>query len=255
MIYALSKLGPVKRIGFWRETVRPFLISASLFGIGGTTTGIAREWYHYSTPCDMDLSVETPEDADVGLEIGELVKVQARVHEAQKRIAARVGSLRLGIEARDAGLPRRCISDEERVALVSGLVLSSLLFLTLMLTFLTGGRPRPTQPFLQDSESGGYRPGVATPPLEVKLHRGGLVLVLGIVSLITFLFPFGIAAWVMANHDLGEMQAGRMDRGGMGMAKAGKACGVISVALTIAAPVIAFLSLFFFVGATRSITP
>ena len=153
MIYALSKLGPEKRIGFWRETVRPFLISVSLFGIGGTTTGIAREWYHYSTPCDMDLSVETPEDADVGLEIGDLVKVQARVHEAQKRIAARVGSLRLGIEARDAGLPRRCVSDEGRVALVSGLVLSSLLFLTLMLTFLTGGRARRTPPFLQGGDA------------------------------------------------------------------------------------------------------
>jgi hypothetical protein len=164
MIYALSKLGPEKRIGFWRETVRPFLISVSLFGIGGTTTGIAREWYHYSTPCDMDLSVETPEDADVGLEIGDLVKVQARVHEAQKRIAARVGSLRLGIEARDAGLPRRCVSDEGRVALVSGLVLSSLLFLTLMLTFLTGGRARRTPPFLQGGDADPRGGGSAIPP-------------------------------------------------------------------------------------------
>jgi hypothetical protein len=159
MVYALSKLGPVKRVGFWRETLRPFLISVSLFGIGGTTTGIAREWHHSSTPCEMDLSVDTSDDGDIGVDIGELVKVKARVHEAQKRIAAHVGSLRLGIEARDAGIPRRCIADEERVALVSGLVLSSLLFLSLMLSFL-GGRPRRTQAFLQgvDADAGGAGP-------------------------------------------------------------------------------------------------
>lgn len=248
MIFALCKTGPVKRIGFWRETVRPFLISASLFGIGGTTTGIAREWYHYSTPCDIDLSFNTPEDADVGVEIGELVKVQAQVREAQKRIAAHVGPLRLGIEGRGAGLPRRCISDEERVTLVSGLVLSSLLFLSLMLSFLAGGRPRPTQPFLQESESGTDRPAVVASPVGLRPHRGGVVLVLGILSLVTFLFPLGICAWVMGEHDLSEMRAGRTDPEGMGMVKAGKACGVISVVLTIAGSVVAFLSAAFFFG-------
>jgi hypothetical protein len=162
MVYALSKLGPVKRVGFWRETIRPFLISVSLFGIGGTTTGIAREWYHSSTPCDLDVSVDTTEDGDVGVEIGELVKVQARIREAQKRIAAHVGALRVGIEGRDAGIPRRCISNDERVAMVSGLILSSLLFLSLMLSFLAGGRPRRTPTFLQgvDAHARGAGPSV-----------------------------------------------------------------------------------------------
>ena len=141
------------------------------------------------------------------------------------------------------------MSDEGRVGLVSGLVLSSLSFL--FLTFLTGRPPRPTQPFLRDGEIGADRPGPATPPNEEKPHRGGVVLVLGILSLITFLFPFGIAAWVMANHDLNEMQAGRMDRGGMGMIKAGKVCGVINVSLTIAATLMAFFSLFFLSGTIR----
>ncbi|UCC32375.1 MAG: hypothetical protein JSU86_08855, partial [Phycisphaerales bacterium] len=46
IIFALRKTTPIKRDGFWRETVRPFMISLSMFGIGGTITGIAREWSH-----------------------------------------------------------------------------------------------------------------------------------------------------------------------------------------------------------------
>ncbi|MFH1109623.1 MAG: serine/threonine-protein kinase [Planctomycetota bacterium] len=188
MIFALCKTGPVKRVGFWRETLRPFLISASLFGIGGTITGIAREWYHSSTPCDMDLSFNTPEDADVGVEIGELVKVKARVHEAQKRIAAHVGPWRLGIEGRDGGIPRRCVGDEGRVALVSGLVFSSLLFLSLMLSFLTGGSPRSAQPFLQDGESGSLGVGSAAAPSGARPRRSGSGLVPLTVAAIIVLF-------------------------------------------------------------------
>ena len=44
MIFALRKTTPLKRDGFWRESLRPFLISATMFGIGGTITGIARHW-------------------------------------------------------------------------------------------------------------------------------------------------------------------------------------------------------------------
>jgi len=251
-LFALRKTGPVKRPGFWRESLRPFLISLCLFGIGGTTTGIAREWNcTYGSPedCDSEIDRWDNEVADLDLRAGDALAIQAQVREARQQIAVHAGSIRFGLAGQAWRFHDRCVSDEGRVVLVSGLVLSSLSFL--LLTFFTGGRPRPTQPFLQDGESGADRPDVATRPIEVNLHRGGLVLVLGILSLITFLFPFGIAAWVMANHDLGEMHAGRMDRGGMGMVKAGKACGVISVALTIAATVVVFLSLFFWAGSTR----
>ncbi len=254
VIFALRKTGPMKREGFWRETLRPFLISLSLFGIGGTTTGIAREWnctYGSTADCESDLDRWENEVANFDLRAGDALAIQARIREARQKIAVAVGPVHLGLAEHEWRVHDHCVSDEGRVGLVSGLVLSSLMFLSL--TFLTGRAPRPVQPFLRDGESGADRPGVATPPIEVKLHRGGLVLVLGILSLITFLFPFGIAAWVMANHDLGEMHAGRMDRGGMGMAKAGKACGVISVLLTIAATVITFLSLFFLAGRSISI--
>jgi len=152
----------VKRIGFWRETVRPFLISLSLFGIGGTITGIAREWNHYATPCDADQEV-----ADC---IREAVEHDAMIVEAEvKAVGAKV---RIPIPPTPRGpfghggpgYPRRCLSDEDRVALVSGLVLSSLLFLSLTLTFLTGGRGRRTPPFLQGGDADPRGGGSAIPP-------------------------------------------------------------------------------------------
>ncbi len=47
MLFALRKTTAVKRDGFWRETLRPFLLSLFLFGVGGTTTAIARYYYAY----------------------------------------------------------------------------------------------------------------------------------------------------------------------------------------------------------------
>ncbi len=48
VIFALRKTTPLKRDGFWRETIRPFLIATSMAGIGAAITGIAREWGHRS---------------------------------------------------------------------------------------------------------------------------------------------------------------------------------------------------------------
>ncbi len=46
LIFTLCKTTFLKRDGFWRETVRPFLISLALAGIGATIVGISREWSH-----------------------------------------------------------------------------------------------------------------------------------------------------------------------------------------------------------------
>ena len=70
--------------------------------------------------------------------------------------------------------------------------------------------------------------------MGLRPHRGTAVLVLGILSLVMSCFVLGIIAWVMGNADLREMQAGVMDPSGMGLAKAGKICGMISVILTLA---------------------
>jgi hypothetical protein len=85
-------------------------------------------------------------------------------------------------------------------------------------------------------------------------HRGAAILVLGIVGLVVGLLGsfccgiFGIAgcvcgiiAWVMANKDLKEMAAGRMDPSGRGLTQAGKICGIISIILAIVVFIISLL--------------
>jgi len=61
-------------------------------------------------------------------------------------------------------------------------------------------------------------------------HRGVLILILGIVGLVVCQ-PVGIAAWVMGNSDLKEMDAGRMDPEGRSFTQVGKILGIISVVL------------------------
>ena len=69
-----------------------------------------------------------------------------------------------------------------------------------------------------------------------KPHRGGLILVLGILSIV-FSCAF-VIAWIlgwrainMANEDLDAMSAGRMDSTGQGMTQTGKICGIIGAIL------------------------
>jgi hypothetical protein len=68
-------------------------------------------------------------------------------------------------------------------------------------------------------------------------HRGGLILTLGIISLVVWCCP--LAGWIvggivlnMANKDLAEMAARRMDDSGHGLTMAGKICGIIAVVLS-----------------------
>ena len=64
-------------------------------------------------------------------------------------------------------------------------------------------------------------------------HRGAMLLTFGILSLFVCQI-FGIVAWVMANGDLQEMKAGRMDPEGEGLTKAGKIISIVSLSLTAA---------------------
>ena len=73
-------------------------------------------------------------------------------------------------------------------------------------------------------------PGAA--PMPLKPHRGSVVLTLGILGLLICVIC-GIIAWVMGNNDLREMAAGRMDRSGEGMTKAGKILGMIATILCL----------------------
>ncbi len=71
----------------------------------------------------------------------------------------------------------------------------------------------------------------------MKPHRGTLILVLGILSLIVC-GPLGIAAWIMGNGDLREIDAGTMDPAGRTMTQAGRICGIIACILMILSVVV-----------------
>jgi len=64
----------------------------------------------------------------------------------------------------------------------------------------------------------------------MKPHRATLILVLGILGII-MCQPLGIAAWIMGNNDLKEMDAGTMDPSGRSNTNAGKICGIIATVL------------------------
>jgi hypothetical protein len=75
----------------------------------------------------------------------------------------------------------------------------------------------------------------------MKPHRGVLILVFGILSLVVCQV-FGIAAWVMGNTDLQEMDWGRMDPTGRDLTKAGRICGMVGTGILILQAVV--MSLF-----------
>jgi predicted Zn finger-like uncharacterized protein len=63
-------------------------------------------------------------------------------------------------------------------------------------------------------------------------HRGTLILVLGILSIVVCGF-FGPVAWVMGSNDLNEIRAGRMDPEGESSTQAGQICGMIGTGLLV----------------------
>ena len=77
-------------------------------------------------------------------------------------------------------------------------------------------------------------------------HRGTLILVLGILGLLVC-FPLGIAAWIMGNGDLKQMDAGTMDPEGRGNTNIGRILGMITSILLILGIILAILSVGFLV--------
>jgi hypothetical protein len=95
------------------------------------------------------------------------------------------------------------------------------------------GAPAPpgAPPPYQAPPYGFAPPGYAPQPSWAP-HRGALILVLGILGLMVCGF-LGIAAWVMGNNDLAEMEAGRMDPSGREMTNIGKILGIVTVAFWV----------------------
>jgi hypothetical protein len=81
--------------------------------------------------------------------------------------------------------------------------------------------------------------------LDCEPHRGGLVRLLGGVSLVLGALamcggvtglvglPMGIAAWKMGHEDLAKMRAGLMDRRGQGKTRQGCDCAVFGMLLSL----------------------
>jgi len=82
----------------------------------------------------------------------------------------------------------------------------------------------------------------------MKPHRGTLVLVLGILGLI-ICQPVGIAAWLMGNADLKEINAGTMDPEGKTLTQIGKILGIIATVLLALGIVFFILMMVLGVGA------
>ena len=63
----------------------------------------------------------------------------------------------------------------------------------------------------------------------MRAHRGILILVLGIASLVTCP-PLGIPVWIMGNQDLRSMEAGTMDQAGRDFTRTGRILGILGTA-------------------------
>ena len=59
-----------------------------------------------------------------------------------------------------------------------------------------------------------------------------MILTFGILG-IACCFPLGIAAWIMGNNDMQQIEAGMMDPTGKGTTNAGKICGIIGTTIAI----------------------
>jgi predicted Zn finger-like uncharacterized protein len=64
-------------------------------------------------------------------------------------------------------------------------------------------------------------------------HRGTLILVLGILSLVGAGIFTGIPAWIMGNNDLKEIRAGRMDPEGESNTNIGRILGMVCCIMSL----------------------
>lgn len=74
-------------------------------------------------------------------------------------------------------------------------------------------------------------------------HRGGLIMALGLISLIggwLFCLPVvvGPVAWILGQIDLRAIREGRMDPAGESMVRTGQVCGIISTIILLLSVVV-----------------
>ncbi len=102
------------------------------------------------------------------------------------------------------------------------------------------------------------------PRRDSEPHRGTMVLVLGIISLVCLTIScvpvgaiLGLAAWIMGQRDLRKIRKGDMDPAGEGTTQAGWICGIIGTVLNGLATLAcgAFFALVILAENNRPISP
>ncbi|HYV25338.1 MAG TPA: hypothetical protein VE969_08890 [Pyrinomonadaceae bacterium] len=66
----------------------------------------------------------------------------------------------------------------------------------------------------------------------MKPHRGPVILAFGILGLVVCQL-LGIAAWMMADRDLEEMDRGYMDPSGRDLTRTGRILGMVSTGILV----------------------
>jgi len=74
----------------------------------------------------------------------------------------------------------------------------------------------------------------------MKPHRGSVILAFGILGLLVCQL-FGLAAWIMADSDLQEMNRGYMDPSGRDLTKTGRILGMVGTGLMVVSLIIVAL--------------
>jgi hypothetical protein len=94
---------------------------------------------------------------------------------------------------------------------------------------------------------------------DLEPHRGTMILVLGILSIVfTGLgFILGPIAWIMGSNDLTAIRAGRMDPDGEGTTSAGRICGIIGTILGSLSLIccLLYFAMFIIIGVTANAPP
>ncbi len=116
---------------------------------------------------------------------------------------------------------------------------------------------REDAPASRQSDEQSYKPADAPPPARTRPrpprddddfdddrpsrrgrrdfapHRGTLILVLGILSLVGAGMFTGIPAWILGNHDMKEIREGRMDPEGESNTNIGRILGMVSTIISV----------------------
>lgn len=77
-------------------------------------------------------------------------------------------------------------------------------------------------------------------PMIRRPHRAGTILALGIIGVFVCA-PLCIAAWVMGDSDLREMDAGLMDNSGRSTTSSGRSVGILGTVLWIIGVIVLFI--------------